>query len=149
MAATVDAGGTEHTTMKGLLPGQRWNFALLATDHSAIRSGLSNPVALILPVGGALRGRVGVAVAQHTRPSGVPVVLDWQGAAEAVGLEQSLTIHDLSGRIVRRLALGTSAGGSVNWDGRDGESRLLPAGLYFARLSSGGFHAQTRIVLVP
>ncbi len=149
VAATVDAGGTEHATLSGLTRGERWNFALVATDHTATRSGLSNPVALILPVGGALRGHLGVAVAQHTRPSGVPVVLDWQGAAEAVGTPQTLSIHDLSGRIVRSLLLGTAAGGSVNWDGRDGESRLLPAGLYFARLSSGGFHAQTRIVLVP
>jgi len=54
----------------------------------------------------------------------------------------------LNGRERRRIALGTEPGGSYNWDGRDGESRLLPAGLYFLRLVAGAHHAETRVVFV-
>lgn len=51
-----------------------------------------------------------------------------------------LSIYDVTGRAVRNLATGTFAAGrwSFSWDGRDCDSRLLPAGIYFWRVKTGG-----------
>jgi flagellar hook assembly protein FlgD/sugar lactone lactonase YvrE len=51
----------------------------------------------------------------------------------------SLAIYDLGGRLVRRLSSGSLAAGShaVSWDGRDGQGRVVAAGVYLARLTAG------------
>jgi len=144
--ATVDAGGTETAAANGLVRGRRWYFAVQAIDHAGTPSPVSNLASVLVPIGGALRGRVGIAVAARVRPSRVPVPIDWQG--DEAGGPQTLALHDLSGRAVRRVGLGGEPGGTFNWDGRDGDGRSLPAGLYFARLESGGRHAEARIVLL-
>jgi hypothetical protein len=146
--ATVDAGGRENAAAPGLVRGRRWFFALRAVDGAGARSRLSNLASVLVPVGGALRGRAGLAVAVRQQPARLPAVIDWQGADDGGLSPQSLTIHDLAGRMVRRVPLGPEPGGSWNWDGRDGESRLLPAGLYIVRLASGGRQAHARVVLL-
>ncbi len=54
------------------------------------------------------------------------------------GLENvQVTIHDIGGRLVRRLA-GHGAGvRSIFWDGRDDAGRAVPAGVYIVRASAG------------
>jgi hypothetical protein len=145
-AATVDAGGAESASVAGLTRGRRWYFLVRAVDAAGNRSGDSNAASVLVPVGGALRGRTGVAVAARLRPSRLPVALDWQGAD--AGGAQSLALYDLSGRLVRRAALGSEPGGSWTWDGRDEQGRVVPAGLYLARLTSGGRHAEARVMLL-
>ena len=146
-AATIAAGGAESQTLTGLSPGQSYHFRLRATDHADLQSGLSNEVLATTDVGGAIRGRVGIDVAVRGNPSGLPVTLDWQAANSAGAAGQSLSIHDLSGRLVRRLPVGNGANGSAQWDGRDGDGVSLRSGLYFVRLDSAGNHAQARLVL--
>jgi hypothetical protein len=148
MNATVDAGGTESVVVPGLTRGRHWFFVLRAVGSMGGRSRLSNVATVLVPVGGALRGRSGVAVAARPSPSRVPVAIDWQGVDDGGTSPQSLAIHDLAGRVVRRVPLGAGPGGTWNWDGRDGDSRLIPAGLYLVRLSSGGRHADARILLL-
>jgi len=48
----------------------------------------------------------------------------------------SLAVFDAGGRLVRTLASGSFAAGEHGppWDGRDGDGRALPNGVYFARL---------------
>jgi hypothetical protein len=108
---------------------------------------ISNVAEAVTPVGGALTGHSGMAVAARPQPAATSVTLDWQGDASGT-VPQYLVVYDLSGRERRRIPLGTDPGGSYNWDGRDGESRLLPAGLYFVRLVSGARHAGSRVVFV-
>jgi len=50
-----------------------------------------------------------------------------------------LQIYDLSGRVVRTLVEGQQAAGihRVNWDGRDDESRPVPAGKYYYQIRMG------------
>ena len=50
-----------------------------------------------------------------------------------------LAIHDLSGRLVKKLVAGTFAAGDhrVRWDGTDGAGRAVASGTYFARLRGG------------
>ena len=61
-----------------------------------------------------------------------------------------LDIHDVRGRRVARLLDGTREAGrlSVVWNGRDGDGRPLPSGVYFARLSAGERVDSHKLVLV-
>ncbi len=62
-----------------------------------------------------------------------------------------LTVHDVTGRVVRTLTEGTAGVGlhRVAWDGRDDTGSQVPAGVYFGRLTMGGSLAGThRLVLV-
>jgi murein DD-endopeptidase MepM/ murein hydrolase activator NlpD len=62
-----------------------------------------------------------------------------------------LTLHDLSGRRVRTLVAGERWSGErrVLWDGRDGNGRRVPAGLYFARLEHAGARRDLKLVRLP
>ncbi|MFM7231802.1 MAG: S8 family serine peptidase [bacterium] len=145
--ARYDAGAGETLSVDGLTPGRRWRFAVKAVDRAFAESPLSNVPEAVTPVGGALRGRGVLAVASRPMPATADVTFDWQGDPAAGG-EQWLLVHDLSGRLVRRIALGREPGGTVNWNGRDEGSRPVPAGLYFVRLVSGSRHADSRVVFV-
>jgi hypothetical protein len=116
-------------------------------DNAQTMGAISNIAEVVTPVGGALRGHAGMAVAPRPQPASGPVTIDWQGD-ESGSVPQWLVVYDITGRERHRIAVGTEPGGSYNWDGRDGESRLLPAGLYFVRLVSGARHAGSRVVFV-
>jgi len=64
--------------------------------------------------------------------------------------EVALTIHDVSGRQVRQLALAVYADGlhAVAWDGCDDDGRPVPAGVYICRAGSGAQVAWRRLTLV-
>lgn len=71
-------------------------------------------------------------------------------AASQVGLSTSLRIFSADGKLVRTLfdGIAISSHLSTPWNGRDEEGRVLPSGIYFARLESGTVREQERIVLV-
>ena len=117
-------------------------YWLRASDAAGNTSGWSNVVGLTRPLGPALPDGLTLAVRQ--RPSRVPVSLEWSGADVA-----DIRLYDVSGRLVRALRLTPGLRGTARWDGRDECGRLVPTGLYFARLTGGSLHAQTRIVLLP
>jgi len=146
-SALHSAGEGETLRVARLTPGRRWRFAVRGVDHSLATGALSNVPEAVTPVGGALGGRAGMALAPRPMPAAAGVTVDWQGDASGA-VQQWLVVYDLSGRERRRVALGREPGGSYQWDGRDGESRLLPAGLYFLRLVSGARHADSRVVFV-
>lgn len=54
--------------------------------------------------------------------------------------ESILDVHDVTGRLVRRIPIGIVPGGRlvVRWDGLDEAGRAAANGLYFLRLVSGG-----------
>jgi hypothetical protein len=61
----------------------------------------------------------------------------------------TITIHDVAGRAVRRATLGRMGPGDQrwNWDGRGEDGRLVPSGIYLARLLVDGRRvAERRIV---
>jgi hypothetical protein len=70
----------------------------------------------------------------------------------AYSLKQSgavaLEIFNTRGQLVRTLASGNKDSGfySVRWDGKDGNSGYVPAGVYLCRLTSGKDSAQTKII---
>jgi hypothetical protein len=61
----------------------------------------------------------------------------------------ALTVHDVAGKAVRRLAGGPQPAGlhSATWNGRDDRRRMLPTGVYFCTLQSGGDNARRKLVL--
>jgi hypothetical protein len=61
-----------------------------------------------------------------------------------------LTVHDVSGRLVRRLESGPRQRGihAVRWDGTNGRGHAVPAGVYFVRYSAGGTVSTGRLTLV-
>jgi len=66
------------------------------------------------------------------------------------GGHATLTVHDLEGRRVRTLldeSL-TAEDHAAAWDGRDGDARTLPTGVYFARLACGAETAVVKLVLL-
>lgn len=60
----------------------------------------------------------------------------------------TLVIHDLSGRIVRRLVDAPMDAGihPLAWDGRDDRGQPVPSGIYFARAAWAGFAGEERLV---
>jgi len=61
----------------------------------------------------------------------------------------AVTVHDLAGRQLRTLYEGTSDGVVVlDWDGRDGEGRELPSGIYLLYARGGRDHASMKLLIV-
>jgi hypothetical protein len=62
----------------------------------------------------------------------------------------TLSVYDVSGRLVRVLADGPFPAGSheIAWDGRDERGRAAGSGIYLARLESGLHRASRRMVLI-
>lgn len=62
----------------------------------------------------------------------------------------SLVVLDATGRLVRRLAAGAASGTrthQIRWDGMDGGGRPVPAGLYLARLQTGGASTTLKLIV--
>ena len=73
----------------------------------------------------------------------------------AVPAEVELTIYDMNGGLVRRIALGYQAAGvyqsrsrAVYWDGRNQFGESVASGLYFYTLTAGDFTATRRMVIL-
>lgn len=61
-------------------------------------------------------------------------------SVEAGSTRMSVDVYDVSGR---RVASFAGTGGRADWDGRDISGRVVPAGVYFARVSADGASAET------
>jgi hypothetical protein len=70
--------------------------------------------------------------------------------ASRAGQRYELAIHDLAGRLVRRVDSGMAAPGrfSVQWDLRDSGGSGVKGGVYFARLSLGGEQLTRKVVVL-
>ena len=69
--------------------------------------------------------------------------------------EVTLTIYDMNGELIRRLAVGHQAAGmyknrsrAVYWDGRNQLGESIASGLYFYTLTAGGFTATRRMLIL-
>ena len=150
-AAGAAPGAVERVSVGGLVRASDYWIAVRAVDAAGQRSAIATMAGTRTDVGGPLRDRPGVAIACRVQPARAPLELYWRGATGGAGSggPQSVRLYDLQGRAVRELPLGAKGGGVAQWDGRDQDGRLVPAGIYFARLISGSVHAQARVVLLP
>ena len=69
--------------------------------------------------------------------------------------EVTLTIYDMNGQLIRRLAVGYQAAGmyrsrsrAVYWDGRNQLGEFVASGLYFYTLTAGEFMATRRMLIL-
>lgn len=146
---TTDAappGNSEQVTFNGLTRRTRYWFALRPRGIVGQPASVSNVASVETHPYVRLAGIAGPGIVTRRQPSPRPVEFVWQSGGAPV---QRIVLFDLSGRRVRSIPLGSGPDGATQWDGRDDESRLVPAGLYFARLISGSVHVQTRVVLLP
>jgi hypothetical protein len=60
-----------------------------------------------------------------------------------------LSIHSAAGTQVRSICNSTlpPAHYALTWNGRDEQGRMLPAGIYFCRLTAGDYRATRKVVL--
>ena len=109
-----------------------WSFTTTRTGTLAVD----------LPPSRALR------LAASPNPSRGPLNFSLESAASGY---DALELLDVTGRVGRRLASGSTAPGrgNVRWDGRDDSGQRMPAGLYFARMRSRAGTAIVRVALIP
>jgi hypothetical protein len=145
------AGSAQRFAIHGLAPGARYFFALRARDDAGNWGSTSNLLRILTPLRRAQspRGAGGPTIAVPLGLGRLPVALEWRAQQGADDPARRIEIFDVGGRRVRRLMLGAGEEGVVRWDGRDESGHRLPAGLYFARLTSASLRAQARVVLIP
>lgn len=146
--ATRDPGGTETVRVSGLTVHTDYWFAIKARDEGGNFSALSNVISARTRVGGPLANVIGPAIVSLVQPSRLPVEFYWQGVEGGVSAPQTIKIYDLTGAVQRVIPVGLSTNGIERWDGLDDTGHILPCGIYFAQLFTGGTRAKTRVVLV-
>nr|MBC8422792.1 hypothetical protein [bacterium] len=89
------------------------------------------------------------AAAAHPNPFNPATTLAFtlEGDGDA---RTRIDIHDVLGRRVRRLAVGSLPAGdhAVRWDGRDDAGAALPGGLYLAIVRAGDDAKSLKLTLV-
>jgi len=135
-----DAGAGTWSANGGAWRTARGNFA---------RSGAATPWAPLVIVDPSPLPPLSIALAPRVNPSRLPVEFRWSAAASPAPGPQRIEIFDVAGRKVATLPLGSETGGVATWNGRAASGDAARAGMYFARLTSGSFHARTRVVLLP
>ena len=143
-APAVATGRVDATTIEVWIAQAR-----LADDGSiAFRQGIANLqnllASLIIPQETAL-------LANYPNPFNPETWIPYQLAAPA---EVTLTIYDMNGAAVRRLAIGHQAAGmyqsrnrAAYWDGRNGRGESVASGLYFYTLRAGEFTATRKMLI--
>ena len=106
---------------------------------------LENLLASLIPEETAL-------LANYPNPFNPETWIPYQLAESA---EVTLTIYDINGEMIRRLAVGHQAAGmyrsrnrAAYWDGRNQLGEPLASGLYFYTLTAGEFTATRRMLIL-
>jgi len=84
----------------------------------------------------------------RNNPGVPPVRFQWGFAGGVPPVAPRLRVYDATGRRRFDLTLPRLAAGTYSWDGRDAKGQNLPAGLYFAELSTTRPEARVKIVLL-
>ena len=123
--------------------------ARLEDDGSlAFKQGIENLQALLA----SLIPKETALLRNYPNPFNPETWIPYQLAAPA---EVALTIYDMDGQMVRRLAVGHQAAGmyqsrsrAIYWDGRNQFGESVASGLYFYTLTAGDFTATRRMVIL-
>ena len=106
---------------------------------------LQNLLASLIPEETAL-------LANYPNPFNPETWIPYQLAESA---EVTLTIYDMNGELIRRLAVGHQAAGmyknrsrAVYWDGRNQLGESVASGLYFYTLTAGKFTGTRRMLIL-
>ena len=104
-------------------------------------------LALMSPSGIGPVSPLAVLRSIHPNPFNPATTISFSLAAQS---NVRLDVHDVGGRLVRRLLETTLPGGdhTAKWDGRSDTGRMLPSGQYFARLTMDSSTQVRKMVLV-
>ena len=145
--SAAPSGGTESVDTATI---EAWiSQARLEDDGSiAFKEGLKvleNLLTLLIPEETAL-------LANYPNPFNPETWIPYQLAEPA---EVTLTIYDMNGQVVRRLAVGYQAAGiyrnrarAAYWDGRNQLGESVASGLYFYTLTADNFTATRRMLIL-
>ena len=144
VAPAVEADGIDPATLEAWIAQAR-----LEDDGSlAFKQGIKNLqklLASLIPEETAL-------LANYPNPFNPETWIPYQLAESA---EVTLTIYDINGQLVRRLALGYQAAGmyrsrsrAAYWDGRNQLGESVASGLYFYTLTAEDFTATRRMLIL-
>jgi len=132
------------------LPGSGFEVAaLIVTDPAGRRLALAEQPEL-WPLGGRPVPATGLAAfLERIRPNPARGAATIRYTLAESGVVR-IVIHDFAGRLVRRLVNSWQMAGDhhLAWDGGDERGRAVPAGIYFARLSTPGGAPQSRRILL-
>ena len=123
--------------------------ARLEDDGSlAFKQGIANLEKLLA----SLIPKATALLANYPNPFNPETWIPYQLAESA---EVVLTIYDINGAVVRRLAVGHKAAGmyrsrsrAAYWDGQNGLGESLASGVYFYTLTAGEFSATRRMLIL-
>jgi hypothetical protein len=104
-----------------------------------------NPCGIASADGSAPAGTLRISSAPN--PSGGATLMLYEvPRATHVALE----VYDAAGRAVRRFPIGMTQAGthSLQWDGRDRDGRVLPAGIYLTRITTDAGVKTGRLVII-
>ena len=143
-APSVETEGIDPTTIEAWIAQ-----AQLEDDGSlAFRLGIENLQALLA----SLVPQETALLANYPNPFNPETWIPYQLAESG---EVTLTIYDINGQLVRRLAVGYKAAGmyrsrsrAAYWDGRNQLGEQLASGVYFYTLTAGDFAATRRMVIL-
>jgi serine protease AprX len=66
-----------------------------------------------------------------------------------VGPQGTLRIYDATGRLVRQwTGMAARSPIEIEWQGDDGNGRMLPPGIYFVRFQNGGFKTNGKVIML-
>jgi len=94
-----------------------------------------------------------VLMTSYPNPFKIKTTISSSCPAGSTGHPRSLSIYDISGRLVRILSPHVPqpphlTSNEYVWDGRDSQGRSLPGGVYFYRLASPQYTATEKVVLI-
>ncbi|MYE89086.1 T9SS type A sorting domain-containing protein, partial [Candidatus Poribacteria bacterium] len=123
--------------------------AQLEDDGSLVfKQGIENLKALLI----MLKPESTKLLANYPNPFNPETWIPYQLAQSA---EVTLTIYDMNGKMVRRLAVGHKVGGvyqsrsrAAYWDGRNHLGEAVASGLYFYTLTAGEFTGTRRMLIL-
>ncbi|MEO5988720.1 MAG: S8 family serine peptidase [Candidatus Eisenbacteria bacterium] len=104
---------------------------------------------VVPPGGGPYTAMFSLASANPTRWGDGPIVLRLRLGSSDVASPGRVTAYDATGRMVRRVWVGTLQPGvelPVTWDGVDAQGRAARPGLYFLRFEAAAQHLVLRLV---
>jgi hypothetical protein len=79
-------------------------------------------------------------------PTPGSTILKWRGRQSP---PKTVTIWSVSGRVVRRIKVGSAESGTFMWDGRDASGRRVASGVYYcAEASASGWENATKLVVL-
>jgi hypothetical protein len=86
----------------------------------------------------------------HPNPFNPQTSIGFDVPAQAGRVSVRLSVYDVRGQLVRVLVDGAREPGAhtVTWDGRDQRGTAVTSGIYFYRLTAGGFQESRRMVLL-